>query len=322
MPDTTQLIYEFLSKEGVSLLSKALLTKVNSRIEERIVQTVDENSDAKHVPSALAVYEAINKMSHIKFKTHTGSIEDVTDPNSSYIYLQRDDESDTMWMMYVYDTELGWINIGDTEVDLSNYWSKDPADVEALKLALGLPDEIERLDTKIDDSVTELKQIIKDLPVNLLFDENGSFAIRLTADMNTSIVDACMAVEKPGMYTIYAQRGCPDNPASPVDSSFRGICHIDPLADPENPNPTTGTQLLYGWIMMFDQEAKAYVNYIRRSEASGWQCLNDAANLAAEVQRLEIELSKKVDSTQMKELTEEEIVNAVESAYTETVPGL
>lgn len=135
-------IYEFLDKSGVSNLSKALLTKVNARIEERIVSVVDETSDNKHIPSAAAVYNAINKMSHIKFKTHIGNIETVTEPNSSFIYLQRDDENDPMWMMYVYDADLGWINIGDTEVDLSNYWSKDEESVAALKLALGIAEDL------------------------------------------------------------------------------------------------------------------------------------------------------------------------------------
>jgi len=321
MPDSTErLIYEFLNKEGVSLLSKALLTKVNARIEERIVTTLDEHADNNHVPSALAVFNAINSMSHIKFKTHTGLIDEVTEPNSSYIYLQRDNEADQLWMMYVYDADLGWINIGDTEVDLSNYWSKDPTDVEALKLALGLPEALAALETKIDEGLAEVKKLVKDLPVNLLFNENGDFAIYLRAEDNISLVDYMFTLEKPGMYTIYAQRGCPDNPVSPVDSSFRGLCHIDLLEDQSKPNTTTEYQKMYGWIMLFDQEGKAYVNYIRRSVASGWQCLNDAANLAAEVARLEEELANKVDETQMVAITEDEINASVEAAYTETAP--
>lgn len=322
MPDTTDLIYEFLSRDGVSLLSKALLTKVNSRIEERIVSAVDENSDANHVPSAQAVYNAISRMSHIKFKTHTGSIDAVTEPNSSYIYLQHDDESDTTWMMYVYDADLGWINIGDTEVDLSNYWSRDPQDVEALKLALGIADEIARLETKIDNSVTQLNETIRNLPANLLFNENGDFAIHLNADANISLVNYMFTLERPGMYTIYAQRGCPDNPVSEVDSSFRGICHISQLEDSSVTNAETGSQKMYGWIMLFDQEGKAYVNYIRRSVASGWQCLNDISNISYEITRLETLIEDKVGANQMVALTEEEINAVVETAYTETVPTM
>lgn len=326
---TSDTVYEFLDKPGVSNLSKALLSKVNSRIDERIVTTLDENSKDTQVPSALAVYNAINKMSHIKFKTHIGNINDVADPNGSYIYLQRDDETDNTWMMYVYDADLGWINIGDTEVDLSNYWSKDTADVEALKLALGIPDEIVRLDTKIDESVVALNETIKNLPANLLFDEDGDFAIYVMAKDNTSVVDRMFTVERPGMYTFYAERGCPGNPVSVSNSSFRGIAHISQLEDESIHSEATGTQKLYGWMMMFDQDANAYVNYIRRSTPSGWVVLNDKALVESEIARLEAELNElnnvvnsKVDESQLVKLTDEEILSAVDDAYTATAPTL
>ena len=319
MSDATlnELIYEFLDKEGVSNLSKAILTKVNSRIQDRIVTDVNETSDNNHVPSAAAVYTAISRMSHIKFKTHTGNIDDITEPNGSYIYLQRDNDQDTTWMMYVYDESLGWINIGDTEVDLSNYWSKDPADVEALKLALGIAEDIAAVDAKIDQFVAELNKKVDDLPANLLFSETGDFAIYLTSDMNTSLVDYVFTLQKPGMYTIYAQRNCPDNPVSPEDSSFRGICHITQLE--------TETQQLYGWIMLFDQVGNTYVNYIRRSVASGWKTSSDnvkVTELEAKVQSIETELNNKVEESQMVKLTETDIAAAVNEAFLATDPTL
>ena len=318
MPNVDELIYEFLSRDGVSSLSKALLTKVNSRIQERIVSVVDENSDENHVPSAAAVYTAINKMSHIKFKTHTGSMDEVTEPNSSYIYLQRDDSNDNTWMMYVHDEELGWINIGDTEIDLSNYWSKNADDVEALKLALGISEEItrleERINERIDNVEAEIKETIANLPANLLFNENGDFAIKLRAAMNTSLVDYMFTLERPGMYTIYAERGCPDNPFSAVNSSFRGICHITQL-EKEN-------QQMYGWIMLFDQEGNAYTNYIRRSEASGWVCLNDKSLVEEVVTKFDLKLEDYVKKSDLVKLTEDEINSAVDEAYTATSPNL
>lgn len=321
-----ELLYEFLNREGVSNLSKTLLTKVNMRIEERIVNNVDENSDTNHVPSAAAVYNAINKMTHIKFKTHTGDINTIEEPNSSYIYLQRDDENDTTWMMYVYDSEdLGWINIGDTEVNLSNYWSKDAADIEALKLALGIQNEITQVNNRIDKFVEEINTKIKNLPANLLFDENGDFAINLSAAMETSVIDYMFTLERPGMYTIYAERGCPDNPFSAVDSSFRGICHITQLEN-DNPSDITGNQKMYGWIMLFDQEGNAHTNYIRRSVASGWKSLNEKATIDEEINKLEgkinDQLENKVNNTQLVSITNDEIEAAVESAYTETTPNI
>ena len=325
--EVTDVVYEFLDKPGITNLSKAILTKVNSRIQDRIVSNIDETSDENHIPSALAVYTAINKMSHIKFKSHIGMIDTIVDPNPTYIYLQKDDEEDKTWMMYIYqvpetEEESGsWITIGDTEVDLSNYWSKDASDVEALKIALGIPEEIARLDTKIDDAIAELKN----LPANLLFNENGDFAIYLTADKNISLVDYMFTLNRPGMYTIYAQRGCPDNPVSASNSSFRGICHITQL-ESDVANPETGTTKMYGWIMLFDQDGNAHINYIRRSVASGWKLLNDKALIESEVARLEElinnKVSSKVDESQLVKLTEDEILTAVDEAYAATEPTL
>ena len=87
-------------------------------------------------------------------RMYFGNIEDVVEPNSSYIYLQRDNDQDTTWMMYVYDESLGWINIGDTEVDLSNYWSKD--DTEELREALNMHDVESISDDNITSAVNEI----------------------------------------------------------------------------------------------------------------------------------------------------------------------
>jgi hypothetical protein len=315
-------MYEFLNRSGVSALSKAILTKVNSRITERIVSVIDENSDNNHVPSAAAVYSAINKMSHVKFKTHIGSIEEITEPNGSYIYLQRDDTSDKTWMMYVYDEELKWINIGDTEVDLSNYWSKSADDVEALKVALGINEEIARLEAKFDAKLDEAVAELKDLPANLLVSETGDCTFKISAKMNVSVADKMLAVTRPGVYTFYAERGCPGNPVSVSNSSFRGIAHITQIEDQSVSSGITGHQLAYGWMMMFDQDANVYVNYIRRSVASGWVMLGDNSEFEAEIARLETEMAKKVDNDQMIKLTNEELAAAVEEAYAATTPVL
>ena len=339
-------VYEFLNKSGVSSLSKAILTKVNSRITERIVSVIDENSDNNHVPSAAAVYSAISKMSHVKFKTLTGPITSIVQPNTSYIYLQRDNESDTTWMMYIFDEALGWINIGDTEVDLSNYWSKDAADVEALKIALGIPAEVEALENKIEavdakvDAVDAKVDVVdgkldaaveelKAMPANLLFNENGDFAISLRAKANMSLVDYMFTLKRPGMYTVYAERGCPGNPVSASNSSFRGIAHITQLEDTSKPSSASEYQKMYGWIMLFDQDGNTYVNYIRRSVASGWvanggtEALDAAiAGMQVSIDAINAELATKVGEEQMVAYTTAELESAVEEAYTATAPTL
>ena len=180
----TEVIYEFLDKPGVSNLSKALLTKVNMRIQERIIDTIDENSDDHHVPSAGAVYKAINQMSHIKFKPYTGLIEDIVDPDPKYIYLQRDSESDNEWTLYIYDVEeFGWIEIGRTDFDISNYWSKSQDDIDALKLALGLDERFANINNNITDiqnDIIEIKNDIEELNIAMESKVDESQLVKLT----------------------------------------------------------------------------------------------------------------------------------------------
>ena len=80
---------------------------------------------------------AVEAFTHLTFQTVTGSIDTVTEPDPEVLYFQRDDESDTMWMLYVH-SENGWVNIGDTAVDLSGYWTKD--NTEELREVLDVHD--------------------------------------------------------------------------------------------------------------------------------------------------------------------------------------
>ena len=86
--------------------------------------------------------EVVAGLTHLTIDVVTGDISTVTDPQTDVLYLQRDDETDKTWMLYIYrapavEGEAGtWINVGDTEVDLSNYWSKD--DTEAMREVLAM----------------------------------------------------------------------------------------------------------------------------------------------------------------------------------------
>ena len=88
--------------------------------------------------------DTVNSLTHLTIETVEGEISTVTDPRTDVLYLQRDNAEDKTWMMYIYrapaaEGEAGsWINVGDTEVDLSNYWSKDS--IEEMKVALGMHD--------------------------------------------------------------------------------------------------------------------------------------------------------------------------------------
>lgn len=116
---------------SLELLVTQILTKVNERIAGRIVTSISDASDDSHVPSALAVFNFLRTFSPgLKYETVTGSLPETGE--ASTIYLQRDNEQDETWVMYLM-IDNAWISIGDTTMDLTNYWSKSDADILALK---------------------------------------------------------------------------------------------------------------------------------------------------------------------------------------------
>ena len=116
--------------------NETAITAIN---EEQVVQdgrlttTEDNLTDLERVVDALT---------HLNIQVVTGSITTVVTPDPAVLYFQRDDENDTTWMLYVYKNSE-WINVGDTEVDLSNYWTKD--NVDELREALRVHD-VETID--------------------------------------------------------------------------------------------------------------------------------------------------------------------------------
>lgn len=193
----------FLDEVGIQKLSEAILKKTNTRISDRIVQELNDASDANHVVSAAllntllkardtliganttaiatnktdtdklvadvgdlttkvdnnttnvaaaaagitALDEKIAGLTHLTIDTVVGPISGVTDPKSDVLYLQKDDEADTTWMLYIYREDNTWAQIGDTGVDLSDYWSKD--DNAAIKDAVGVPEVTPLAEDKI-----------------------------------------------------------------------------------------------------------------------------------------------------------------------------
>lgn len=128
-----------------------ILQKNNERIVAHITDRVKEG-DTNLIPSGDAVYKAIQKVldeaadagseaakdytdekideltetvlgiNNWKYEAITGDLPE--DPDTKTIYLQRDDEDDPTYIMKIYSNGK-WIDIGDTSLDLVEYWKKD-----------------------------------------------------------------------------------------------------------------------------------------------------------------------------------------------------
>ena len=197
---------QFLDKQSVEVLALELLNRSKTRINERIVNEVNENSSDKQALSAKALYELltgintnadgaseradehdtqlannttsinnlntsqgtqdgkltnietnlddlnalVEALTHITNEVVVGPIESVTDPRPDVMYYQKDNDADTMWMLYLY-RDGKWVGVGDTAVDLTVIWNKD--ETQQLREALGIHDVEAITDTRIEELV-------------------------------------------------------------------------------------------------------------------------------------------------------------------------
>ena len=133
---------KFLDDGGLQYLLGDIKGRLDGKINTSALTTVlNASSTSAQVPAASTVYDFVTnsfaEQTKVKFIIHEGPITDVTTPDPLAIYLQRDDDTDTSWLMFVYaDIPTGtvdgegnpeyasdWIEIGNVEPDLSGYWN-------------------------------------------------------------------------------------------------------------------------------------------------------------------------------------------------------
>ena len=105
-----------LTKEGLAELTRAIFANVNTRIQERIVTEMNEESDDNHVASAKTVHEAVKGLSRLQnLIIASGDINEAEiTPDSNTLYILRKDESEDKGVMYIWIEGIGYINCGGT----------------------------------------------------------------------------------------------------------------------------------------------------------------------------------------------------------------
>ena len=103
-----------VSKERVQKLTEDTLKVVNKRIAERIVNTIDDESDANHTPSAAAVNTAIKSIKHfVDIIVPSGDPADAPiEPNETTLYMVRKAVTDTLATPYIWKEDTGYVNAG------------------------------------------------------------------------------------------------------------------------------------------------------------------------------------------------------------------
>lgn len=133
-PATTPELIHFTEAQVQNLVTM-IFQSVNTRISDRIVQTLTDG-DTAHTASAGAVKAALDAkvqelsqqilgINNWNIVTVTGTLPATLAEKT--IYLQRDSASDPTWEMNI---NVGGqaVNIGNTSIDLANYWAKDNMD--------------------------------------------------------------------------------------------------------------------------------------------------------------------------------------------------
>lgn len=98
-------------------------------------------------------------------------------------------------------------------------------------------------------------------PAGRIMSEDGDRGLSLYSSEGISIVQKMQTIKK-GLYTVYVQKGCPDNPplSEELGSSLRGILNVN----------TYEGIYCYGWIILFDDRSHCYIQYVQLGEGKGW----------------------------------------------------
>jgi len=107
-----------VSQERVQKLVQEILGVTNARIAERIVNTINDDSDANHTPSAAAVNTALKSLNHLtQLVIASGDPADASiTPNNKTLYIVRKSRTSTIATPYIWvDETTGFVNVGGEE---------------------------------------------------------------------------------------------------------------------------------------------------------------------------------------------------------------
>lgn len=170
--DNTKDLY--LSNDAVKRLIELLIDEISTRmpvLASLIPSTAEEANDATvkdNVPTVLAVFNALAKWDHIKFRMLKGapnqsfeSFMESRTPEEMALYLYRTADTPN-FDLWVYDATQGYARVGHdsipagelgladywkkSELDINAYWSKDELSIEDFVTADALKEYVKTTD--------------------------------------------------------------------------------------------------------------------------------------------------------------------------------
>ena len=118
----------FLDETGLAYLVGRLLEKFGLTIDGRLVTLINDESTNDEIPTAKAVYSllqsAMSEITTLSYELVVGDPPELpTTGEAGKIYLMPTEEGN-VYVQWIYVNDQ-WLELGSTDVDLSNYWDKD-----------------------------------------------------------------------------------------------------------------------------------------------------------------------------------------------------
>lgn len=133
---------------------------------------------------------------------------------------------------------------------------RDEAEQHPINAITGLQDKLNSLSSGSGGYINPY--------VNGIMADDGGVAL-YCEDSSKSCIDTIKDSNIKGLFTVYVNKNCPDNPeyAVQIKSSLRGLCHVT-LTTYENGS-------MYAWIILFDQEGNFYTRYTSAKGDGQWK---------------------------------------------------
>jgi len=116
-----------LDLDGLHYLLVQIKALIEQETQINITSSIDENSTNQQLPGAKAVFDLITSAIaglidlHMEVVTELPEVEDA---ETNVIYLIQVDNAVNRYHQWILINEQ-WFDLGITEIDLSNYWSKN-----------------------------------------------------------------------------------------------------------------------------------------------------------------------------------------------------
>jgi len=116
-----------IDDDGILFLLKLLIALIEQKTQISIISAIDENSTNQQIPGAKAVYDLlVTALSGFtKLSKEVVSTLPVTGKSNVIYLVQKDPVVNKYDQWLDIDGAGNWFDLGDTDIDLSDYWSKN-----------------------------------------------------------------------------------------------------------------------------------------------------------------------------------------------------